>query len=100
MRQGHSNNSILMENNYFFPWGYYTLRCDGEAPACTIRNNIYDVSFKVALPAGPGPDRVARRNSPAPMFLECNRYSDGDFIEQQYISGDVTHVITGCPSYP
>ena len=29
----------------------------------------------------------------------CNRYEDGTFVEEEYISG-VTHVTTGCPDYP
>ena len=96
--------TIIMENNYFEVWGTYTLRCY-DPNACIIRNNVYAQSFKTGLATtGVNPKRAAQftdHNAPNDVF-ECNRYEDGSFIEQQYITNttpEVTHITTGCPSY-
>jgi hypothetical protein len=99
---------ITMENNFFSNWGYYTLRClrsdyDTSTEACHIRNNIYSNDFiaDFVTPGGAGRavqlddiDKAGRSS------YECNRYENGDFIEQEWISGPITHETTGCPGYP
>jgi pectate lyase len=95
--------TLHIENNYFTPWGWRTLRCTGIAGAsCLIKNNIYAQVFKdTYFPEGSGRDAVLFTSDTAPVStFECNRYEDGTFITQDRVNGDVTHVITGCPSYP
>ncbi len=95
-----SNQSIVvMENNFITPFGYYTLRCH-DSEACHIRNNVYAQEFKTAFSGDPDISRAAIFTDAAPLSTHrCNRYEDGDFMEQQYVIG-VTHDITSCPSYP
>jgi hypothetical protein len=95
---------VVMENNFFETFGYYTLRCYGAGPVgvCNIRNNIYSDDFVTALPSGDSPSKAVLYNVNAGGQSEysCNRYENGDFIEQEWVGGSVTHVTTGCPSYP
>ena len=90
--------AVLMENNFFHEWGWYTLRCNGVYTPCTIRNNIYEQGLKTAFSAEGRPSAAYRHSNPAPGVFECNRYEDGDFIEQEYVKG-VTHSINSCPNY-
>jgi hypothetical protein len=100
---GGSRNNILIENNFIPRWGWYTLRNGGEYSICTIRNNIYSNEFISLLQnQDESPSHAYRHapDNPAPSGgYSCNRYENGDFIEQEYVSGD-THITTGCPSYP
>ena len=96
---------VTFENNYVGVFGFYTLRCQGCGGAFLIQNNIYAQEFKTALPA-PGTPTGAMLFDPLDPDLaaiyKCNRYEDGDFVEQRYIQGEspLTHDITGCPTYP
>jgi hypothetical protein len=105
-----NNTNILWENNFIPIWGAYTLWC-GDSDSCVMRYNVYRQDFKTKLgqrTQGTGqesdgyPARAANfspANAAASVY-RCNRYEDGDFIENQWIGGGVTHDISGCPSYP
>ena len=88
------------------PFGSLTLRCWGYGGGgCIIRNNVYSNVFKTVWDGTYLGANITRAASfqvevEATSTYACNRYEDGTFIEQQRISGDVTHVTTGCPSYP
>lgn len=93
--------NLLVENNFFNVWGWYTLRNSGEYSIFTVRNNIYSQDFKTEFRTDGSPARAYRHCdcNPAPSGgYSCNRYQDGSFIEQDYVSGD-THSIADCPSY-
>lgn len=92
---------LLIEDNYFEPWGHYTMRCGGEATRCTIRNNVYgpdfqDIEQHLLLANASEP--------PAPSEFCCNRYSDGGLLEEYFDGIDLVHgaehVIDGCSSFP
>ena len=52
-------------------------------------------------PGSGRPSHATNAIAPGPHSFQCNRYEDGDFIEQQYVGGDnLTYMNTGCPSYP
>ena len=98
-----NQTTVIMENNYFKVWGTYTLRCY-DPDSCIIRNNVYAQEFKTGLRGDGNPKRAAQftDHNAANSTYQCNRYEDGDFIEQQYITNttpEVTHVTAGCPSY-
>ena len=97
---GGGGPTVIIENNFFQPWGYRTLRCIGGWD-CVIRNNVYSQVFKDSwFPSRPDHSVAEFDYLTAPISsYECNRYEDGTFIEQEKISGNVTRVITGCPSY-
>ena len=93
--------NVLFENNYLGLFGFYTLRwcawCSGDF---TIQNNVYAQEFKTAFTEPGYPTHAIDSDHPtAGGVYRCNRYEDGDFIEQTYVRG-VTHDTTGCPSYP
>lgn len=88
---------LLIEDNYFEPWGHYTMRCGGEATRCTIRNNIYGPEFQ-------GVEQhllLANASSPpAPPDFCCNRYADQSMLEEYFGNVDLVHgtehMTTGC----
>ena len=91
-----------MENNFLARWGWYTLRNSGDGALFTVRNNIYSDAFVSLLPSfDASPTRAYRRwtgNPETGSVISCNRYENGNFVEQKYVEGD-THDITSCPSY-
>jgi hypothetical protein len=102
---GDGGETLLIENNYMFPWGNYGPRWYGPGVDFVMRNNVYDVIHKSLLGSDPYVVyAVFYASSDSNGTYECNRYSDGDFIEQQWVglggSGSLTHDISGCPSYP
>lgn len=96
-----SEVDLLIEDNYFEPWGHYTMRCGGEATRCMIRNNVY----------GPAFDNVEQylllanaQAPPAPSEFCCNRYSNGGLVEEFFEGQDLVlgaeHWVEGCPAMP
>jgi hypothetical protein len=110
----YNNTDILWENNFIPIWGAYTLWCSNSA-SCIMRYNVYRQDFKTKLgnrTSGTGRESDGYPNcagtfSPAnesSSVYRCNRYEDGDFIENQWVciqgGAKKTHDISGCPSYP
>jgi len=110
------NNTIMIwENNRFTQWGGRTIACI-DSDYCEFRYNTYSQAWEDTIGtrcscSGTPTQQCCLAPSKAVQFgdayneansvYECNRYeSDGDFMEQQYIDGNVTHITTGCPSYP
>jgi hypothetical protein len=103
-----NQTNILWENNFIPIWGAYTLWCS-NSDSCTVRYNVYRQDFKTKLgnrTSGTGREsdgypnaafKVSDVNAPFAIY-RCNRYEDGDFIEDQYIDGPV-HDTSNCPSY-
>jgi hypothetical protein len=109
------NHNVTFESNRLTVWGGRTLWCP-YTNSCTIRYNIYDAAWEAgignrcSLPvcAGGGgaanpccgyPYAAVVYGSSVEGEYSCNRYeSDGDFIEQQWVTG-TTHITTGCPDY-
>jgi hypothetical protein len=109
-----NQTDILWESNFIPIWGAYTIWCS-ESDSCTARYNVYRQDFKTKLgnrttKTGRESDgypncayRVSSANAPFTTY-RCNRYEDGDFIENQWVcvegGGTLTHDVSGCPSYP
>lgn len=89
--------SLLMEDNYIARWGHYTLRCGGTTTACTIRNNVFDQAFSGVE------QRVLLATSSADAQFCCNRYADGQLLEELIEGTDLVlgadHHIENCPSF-
>ncbi len=108
---GDEGQTVLMENNFIPLWGYYPIRWYGAGNKFTFRYNVYDQQYRTLLTTTSTTPCVA---NPAGVVLyeprseeiggvyRCNRYEDGSFVEQQYISATapLTHDITDCPTYP
>jgi hypothetical protein len=106
---GDGGETLLFENNYMFGWGFFNVRWygRGDYPGSqfVMRYNVYDVEHKTLMPGGNCiADAVLYESADSLGTYRCNRYSDGDFIEQQYVNnqgaGTLTHDTAGCPSYP
>lgn len=96
-----SQVDLLIEDNYFEPWGHYTMRCGGEATRCTIRHNVYGPAFENAL------QHLLLANSdapPSPSEFCCNRYASGGLVEEFFDGQDLVlgaeHWVESCPSLP
>ena len=101
-----ATTTYVFESNYIGAWGWYPLRHYAYGANLTAQYNVYEHAYKVSLPA-PGLPSGAIYYDPEDgrggAIFRCNRYQDGDFIQQQYLltSGQaLTHDITGCPSWP
>jgi len=81
----YSRVTLLVENNFFRPWGHYTLRCNevSDVSTCIARNNTYSLEFL-------DPEQVAMKTQPQTSFQEftCNRYENGVFLQQN--NGDTS----------
>ncbi len=103
-----STAKILMESNLLRIFGRQTLRNVGKDSDLIARYNVYHQEFKTALP-DPGQVkptlayRLLSTNAGIGVF-DCNRYEDGTFVEQIYVSDDggkpVTYNIANCPPMP
>lgn len=90
---------VVIEDNFFEPWGNYTLRCGGAGTRCTVRNNVFSAGFQ-------GVEQhllLANATAPAePAAFCCNRYADGSLVEEFFGSTDLVlgaeHIISGCPT--
>jgi len=105
---------ILWESNFIPIWGAYTIWC-ADSDFCIARYNVYRQDFRTKLGnrttrSGGESDSypncaylVELENAPFTTY-RCNRYEDGDFIENQWVcvegGGKLTHDVSGCPSYP
>jgi len=80
--------TLLVENNFFRPWGYYTLRCNKpEGPiTCIARNNVYSSEF-MESPYSDRPKMTAFDE------FTCNRYQNGSFLSEN--TGDTS----SCPAF-
>jgi hypothetical protein len=108
----HGTYDITVESNFFMPFGGRGIgRCSTLGPGrCDIKNNVYSNLFYDALATGDYQgssiwSAVAFWANAIPngSTYRCNRYEDGNFMEDEWISsenGTMTHDTTGCPSYP
>jgi hypothetical protein len=87
-----SNTSILLEDNYFAFWGWFTLRCWGESTSCTAIHNVYDTAI---LEADRG---YYNGTSSGTHRFECNRLQGGDFPPADGVDGTVP-INDGCPAW-
>jgi hypothetical protein len=67
-----SQQTVIMENNFFKPWGAYTLRCT-DAAYCIARYNVYSLDYLTAT------NRLYR--GPTIDEYYCNRLENGDFVD-------------------
>lgn len=66
----YSQIDLLLENNRIFPWGYYTLRSNGNEAKMVARNNVLSLEEETeGKPIASGSN----------WTLTCNRYEDGSF---------------------
>jgi hypothetical protein len=68
----YSRLTLVVENNFFLPWGRYTLRCT-DAAYCIGRNNVYSLDFLTEVDYGLklyGMDE-----------FYCNRFENGEFLD-------------------
>jgi hypothetical protein len=117
-----NNTDIIFNDNRVTTWGFSPLWC-ADSDSCTFRRNIFSDKFRdtVGLRCndGFGPDGCQVSSPPidecctwpmkaarvgAPVYdLACNRYEDGDFVEQNLWHNDGTtqlgQTITGCPAF-
>ena len=102
-----ATTTYLFENNFLGKWGWYTLRVHAYGANVTIRNNVYEQAYKTSFQVTGLPSHALfydPEDGQAGAVYRCNRYEDGSFIEQQYITADngapvPTHDTTGCPTY-
>ena len=81
----YSRHTLWVENNFFHPWGAFTLRCT-DAATCIGRNNVYSLEFLDA-------DNLSRTSPYGFDEFTCNRYEDGAFLDSNV--GDTT----SCPAF-
>jgi hypothetical protein len=87
-----SNGTIILEDNYFAFWGWFTLRCWGESTSCTAMHNVYD---RTILEEGRG---YYNGTSSGTHRFECNRLEGGEFPDADGVDGTVP-IDDDCPPW-
>ena len=111
-----NDTDIVFESNRVTTWGFSPLWC-ADSDSCTFRYNIFSDRFREtvgrrcnnsscsvdgARDACCGWPAMAMRfgSNATTADVACNRYEDGDFLEDEWISpSSVNHETAGCPTF-